>query len=236
MGNRLLRMAPPINHEDLMRMRYPALLLCLLAAGPLAAQEHQHEQGPTPKIENGGVFPAGWSVRTDEGGKPTEVSLVTMAPGWHVVTATSGIMYRAADVASGTYEVNAKIHLFPGKGGHEEAFGLFIGGKDLAGAGQRYSYFLIRGDGTFKIKRRSGAAATDVTKDWTAAPAVVKVKADGPVANLLSVVVGKDKVAFRVNGQEVYSGPAASFDTDGIFGLRINHNLSLHVESLEIKR
>lgn len=219
-----------------MRIRFPSLLLCTLIAGPVAAQEHQHDHGPSPRIENGGVFPAGWSVRMDEGGKPTEVSLVSMPPGWHVVTAGSGIMYRAADAASGAYEVSARIHLFPGKGGHEEAFGLFTGGKDLAGAGQRYSYFLVRGDGTYKIKRRSGAAATDVTKDWIPSPAIVKAKADGPVANLLSVLVGKDKVSFRVNGQEVYSAPAASLDTDGIAGLRINHNLSVHVETLEIKK
>jgi hypothetical protein len=217
-----------------MRFRLALLLLSPLLPVTLAAQGHDH--GAAPKIENGGVFPAGWSVRPDEGGKPTEVSLAVMAPGWHLVTATSGIMYRTQDQASGAYEVNAKIHLFPGGGGHEEAFGLFIGGKDLNGPGQRYSYFLIRGDGTYKIKRRSGASATDVTKDWSATPAVVKAKADGPVVNMLSVVVGKDKVSFRVNGQEVYSAPAASLDTDGIAGLRVNHNLSVHVETLEVRR
>lgn len=218
-----------------MRLRIALLLLSPLLPRALSAQEH-HDHGQAPKIENGGVFPTGWSVRPDEGGKLTEVSLATMAPGWHVVTATSGIMYRAQDQATGVYEVSSKIHLFPGSGGHEEAFGLFIGGKDLAGAAQRYSYFLIRGDGTFKIKRRSGASATDVTKDWTPSGAITKVKADGPVANLLSVAVGKDKVSFRVNGQEVYSGPAAGLDTDGVVGLRVNHNLSVHVESLEIRK
>jgi hypothetical protein len=234
MGNRLPTPASTINHEDLMRLRIALLLLPAMLTAPLAAQEH-HDHGQAPKIENGGVFPAGWSVRPDEGGKPTEVSLVNMAPGWHLVTATSGIMYRPQDQATGAYEVSSKIHLFAGGGGHTEAFGLFIGGKDLTGAGERYSYFLIRGDGTYKIKRRSGAAATDVTKDWTPAAAINKVKAEGSVANLLSVVVGKDKVSFRVNGQEVYSGPAAALDTDGIVGLRVNHNLSVHVESLELK-
>jgi len=214
--------------------RITALLLTLATPALLAAQEHQH--GPALKIENGGAFPAGWSVRPDEGGKPTEVSLAEMAPGWHLVTATSGIMYRAQDLARGAYEVTAKIHLFPGGGGREEAFGLFIGGSDLAGAAQRYTYFLIRGDGKFKIKRRAGASATDITKDWMPSQAILQVKASGPVANLLSVLVGKDKVSFRVNGQEIYSAPAASIDTDGIVGFRANHNLSLHLESLEIKR
>jgi len=214
--------------------RITALLLTLATPALLTAQEHEH--GPALKIENGGVFPAGWSVRPDEGGKPTEVSLAAMAPGWHLVTATSGIMYRAQDLARGAYKVTAKIHLFPGGGGREEAFGLFIGGSDLAGAAQRYTYFLIRGDGKFKIKRRAGASATDITKGWMPSQAILQVKASGPVANLLSVLVGKEKVSFRVNGQEIYSAPAASIDTDGIAGFRANHNLSLHLESLEINR
>jgi hypothetical protein len=211
-----------------------ALLLALASPALLSAQEHEH--GPALKVENGGVFPAGWSVRPDEGGKPADVSLVAMAPGWHLVTAESGIMYRAQDAARGAYEVSAKIHLFPGGGGHEEAFGLFIGGSDLAGPAQRYTYFLIRGDGKFKIKRRAGASATDVTKGWMASPAILQMSAKGPVANVLALQVGKDKVSFRVNGQEIYSAPAASIDHDGIVGFRVNHNLSLHLESLEIKR
>lgn len=214
--------------------RIAALLLTLSTPALLAAQEHEH--GAAPKIENGGVFPAGWSVRPDEGGKPTEISLATMPPGWHLTTATSGVMYRAQDVARGAYEVSAKIHLFPGSGGHEEAFGLFMGGSDLNGPAQRYTYFLIRGDGKFKIKRRAGGSATDVTKDWMTSPAILQLKSDAPVANLLSLLVRKDRVSFRVNGQEVYSAPAANIDTDGIVGLRVNHNLSLHIESLEITR
>jgi hypothetical protein len=220
-----------------MRVRHLALFLLPFFVRPLAGQEpRDHDHGSTPKIENGGVFPAGWTVRPDEGGKATEVSLVAMPPGWHVTTATSGIMYRSQDQASGSYELTAKIHLFPGYGGHEEAFGVFTGGKDLSGSGERYTYFLIRGDGTFKIKRRKGSAVTDVTRDWTTHPAIARAKPDGPVANLLTVTAGKDKVVFRVNGEEVYSAPARDLDTDGIVGLRVNHNLSVHVESLEVRR
>jgi hypothetical protein len=214
-----------------MFVRFTAALMLVPAL--LAGQEHDH--GQAPKIEKGGIFPPGWSVRPDEGGKPSEVSLVTMAPGWHVTTAASGIMYRSQDRASGRYEVSVKFHLFPSPGGHREAFGVFIGGDDLTGPGQRYTYFLIRGDGKYKIKRRSAASATDVTRDWAPAPAIAREKAGGSVANVVSVVVGKDGVSFRVNGQQVYLAPAKEIDTDGIVGLRVNHNLSLHIENLEIK-
>ena len=93
-------------------------------------------------------LPAGWSARPDDGGKLSEVKMETMAPGWHVTMATSAILYREADKATGNYEFAAKLHLFPEKTSHREAYGIFVGGQDLKGAGQRYTYFVIRGDGT----------------------------------------------------------------------------------------
>ncbi len=207
--------------------------LLLLVPALLAAQDHDH--GAAPKIENPGV-PAGWSLRTDEPNQDAKVSLATMPPGWHLTTATSGIMWRAADSARGAYEVSAKVHLFPGGGGHEEAFGLFIGGSGLSGAGQRYTYFLIRGDGTFKVKAMNGTRAREITPGWTPNAAIVQAKADGPVANVITVAVSRDKVSFRVNGTEVWSGRASGLDVAGLAGLRVNHNLSLHVETLDLKR
>ena len=64
----------------------------------------------------------------------------------------------------------------------------------------------------------------------------MQAKADGPVANVVTVAVTKDKVSFKVNGTEVWSGPVAGLDLAGIAGLRVNHNLSLHVETLDVKR
>jgi hypothetical protein len=213
----------------------PAVLM--LALPTLAAAQQDHAgHGAAPKIEGGGVFPSGWSARMDEGGTPAQVKLETMSPGWHVTTAAAAILYRDRDSVTGSYEVSSKLHLFPEEPGHLEAFGIFLGGRDLQGPDQRYTYFLIRGDGSFKLKRRAGGAAADLTRDWTPSPAIVKGKADGPVANVLSVVVGRDKASFRVNGHEVYSTPRAAIDADGIAGLRINHNLSVHVATLEVKK
>jgi hypothetical protein len=214
------------------RLRLSWLPLCRVAVAPLSAQEHAHDPGM--KIEGGGVLPAGWSARPDEGGKLTDVKFEGMAPGWHATMGGAAIIYRAADKASAPYTVTSKIHLFPGSGDHAEAFGLFIGGQALDGAAEQYTYFLIRGDGTWKIKQRNGAKADDVTKGWQPSPAIVQGKADGPVVNILSVAVEPAKVHFMVNGTEVWSGTVAN--SAGIAGLRLNHNLSLHVETLELKR
>ncbi len=228
----------PNSRESLPAALGAAALLVTLAT-PLEAQQPapaagQHQHDPGMPIEGGGVFPAGWTVRTDEAGQTSQIKFVTMSPGWHVTVGTAAIYYRATDQAKAPFTLTTKIHLFPGTGSHQEAFGLFIGGEDLAGAKEEYTYFLIRGDGTFKVKQRDGDKVSDVTPGWTANAAIVQGKADGPVANVLVVAATADKVSFQVNGKEVWSGKMK--DTNGQVGLRINHNLNLHVESLALTK
>jgi hypothetical protein len=43
-------------------------------------------------------------------------------------------------------------------------------------------------------------------------------------------------LVFRVNGKEVYSADPRLIDTKGIAGLRVNHNLDLHVQSFDVKK
>jgi len=185
------------------------------------------------KVQSAGALPEGWMARPDEG--PANFKMETMPPGWHLTMGGAAIIYRGQDRARPPFSVSAKLHLFPGRGDHQEAFGLFIGGQALDGAGQKYTYFLIRGDGKFKIKRRNGARAEDVTP-WAGSAAIVQAGKDGPVVNVLGIEATADRVRFLVNGTEVWSGSAKEVDANGIVGLRMNHNLSVHVESLELRK
>ncbi len=205
-----------------------ALAALALATGPLAAQQHDdHDRNVA-----GGALPAGWSARTDNGGPLTNLKYEVMAPGWHLTTGPAVILYRETDRATGPVHAVAKVHLFPGAG-HHEGYGLFLGGQNLSGPTVSYTYFLVRGDGKFLIKRRTGAETSTVV-NWTDSEAIVKGKTDGPVENELSFEVGADSVTFMVNGKPVHTVPAAQVDTRGVVGLRANHNLSLHLESLGV--
>jgi hypothetical protein len=44
------------------------------------------------------------------------------------------------------------------------------------------------------------------------------------------------KVRFLVNGQEVHAVDAKDMAVDGAVGLRVNHNLDLHVEGFDVHR
>ncbi|HEX9692217.1 MAG TPA: hypothetical protein VGA22_08970 [Gemmatimonadales bacterium] len=179
--------------------------------------------------------PAGWEFRFDQPGTPdSAVSFVTMEPGWHLTTGPRLILYDPSMRAEGTYQVQGTIHLFPGP--PQEAFGVFIGGANLQGTDQTYTYFVIRGDGHFLIKQRRGTS-TPTIHPWTKHGAIVLVATGTQsVRNVLAVDVGADSIAFYINGALAARIPKDGVQTSGIVGLRVNHRLNLHIEELTVTR
>lgn len=193
---------------------FPLLAITLLAA-PLAGQ------GP-------------WVVRPDGAAPRSGVKVEAAGAGWLVTSGPAAILYRPADRAAGNFRLTARLLLQPGSGAHQESFGIFLGGKDLAGSGQSYAYFLIRGDGTWKLKRRTGSETADLTPGWQASPAIAKARPKDAAANLLQVEGGKDRIRFLINGTEVWTGTRASLAVEGVAGIRLNHNLSVQIASFEV--
>jgi hypothetical protein len=127
------------------------------------------------------------------------------------------------------------IHLFKPESSHPEAYGIFVGGKDLEGAGQSYVYFLLRTDGKYLVKQRTGATTKEVVPP-TASPAVKPYEAGkSSVPNTLAVAAGAQTVDFLINGTKVASRPRAELPVDGIVGLRANHQINIHVQTLVVK-
>jgi hypothetical protein len=208
---------------------FPVLLA---AATPLAAQHTGHG---APAGERGEAqLPAGWELRLDRDDQnPAEVQFMDMAPGWHVTTGPSTILYRPTNTARGSYRVEAEIHLFdPGE--RREGYGIFVGGRDLQGEAQAYTYLLIRRDGRFIVKTRRGAdAPTEIA--WTEHAAVRPWTGDGAtVQNTLAIDVGAEQVRFLVNDQEVAALPRGTLPLDGVYGLRVNHAVNAHVTRLDV--
>ncbi len=207
-----------------------------VAAMPLLAQHPaEHKADPDKKMTAGpGSLPSGWKGRLDSGDKSLAgVKAAQMGGGVHFMTGPAGIYYKPGDKMTGAYEAHATFtQMVPAD--HPEAYGLFIGGSDLEGAGQKYTYFIVRQDGKYMIKRRAGADTPTIV-DWTDSAAIKKADSSGKMSNTLAVEVAKDKVRFLVNGTEATSVDAAKVDTAGIAGLRVNHNLNLHIEGFSAK-
>ena len=202
---------------------------------PAPATETESVATPTPAQApaEGGVTADGWDVRLDRGEDPTSVlSFMMMGTGVHATTGATGaaIFWQPESMAKDTYTISASLTQTE-PSNHPNAYGLFYGGADLTGPNQRYSYFVIRENGQFLIKKRMGSATPTVV-DWTAHDAINELDAEGRATNTLAVEVGSDQVRFLVNDTEVATQPRSAVDTDGITGLRVNHFLNVHIDNL----
>jgi hypothetical protein len=218
-------------------MRTLASLTALLVlAAPLAGQAHTKppkNTDPDNTVSDATPLPTGWTARTDEKGKEAGVKLVTMAPGYHVTLGPATILYRAADRAEGRFRAVASFTQTKAPH-HPEGYGIFVGGKSLDGAGQAYTYFLVRGDGKYIVKRREGDSVSSLVTDWTADPAIQEADAAGKATNRLEVAVNKDGTSFWVNGKQVYKADSKAIDGKGVVGLRVNHNLDVHIADFAV--
>lgn len=182
-------------------------------------------------------LPADWSVRLDQADADPAGFRVTASEGsFQFQTGPAGIAYVAANNLTGDYTVSATFTEVGAPAGHREAMGLFVGGQDLTTPSQRYTYFLVRGDGSYLIKRRNGEGTLNVSDGWMEEASVRKAEGTGDVTNALSVVRVGAMVHFAVNGTQVATLPASEVDADGIAGVRINHNLNVRVDDWLVVR
>lgn len=180
--------------------------------------------------QEAGGFPSGWRVRTDRGEtSPEAVDLVATEGGVRVRPGPRAVYWDPETTATGTYRARATFHRLNDPG--PEAYGLFVGGRDLQAEGQDYLYFLVRGDGSYLVKHRAGAE-THTLVEWTEHSAVRGGSASGgAVTNTLAVESGPDTVRFLVNGTEVERlERAPMLNSDGQVGVRVNHRLDVRIE------
>jgi hypothetical protein len=216
----------------------PTVLAALVPA-LLAAPGAVRAQAPAQPAANATaakpvVLPGGWSMRLDrEGASTAALSFVQTGTGFHAVTGPSAIFYDASRTATGAYTAEATFTQNKAPA-HAEAYGLIFGGSGLGGPQQDYMYFVVRGDGQFLVKHRAGPEV-HLLKDWTAHTAIRPADAAGKATNALRVRVAADSVRFDVNGAQVFALPRVSYmKTDGIVGVRVNHQLDVSIDGLKV--
>jgi hypothetical protein len=214
-------------------MRTLVLGIALLAAAaPLSAQGHQHDPD-RPAAGGGHALPDGWHARPDRAGaNMAGLRFAPMAPGWHVTTGPAVILWRPQDTATGEFTASATIHQTKAPA-HPEAYGIFVAGSGLDTAPD-YLYFLVRGDGKYMVRHRATNGDVHTVVDWTESPAVRKQDAAGAASNALVVEGGPWGVRFKVNGTQVGEFPGVK--SSGNVGLRVNHNLDVHVAEFAVTR
>jgi hypothetical protein len=210
-----------------MNHRLTVAAVALLTALPLAAQD----------------APKGWKQRVDRSTSAQDpdaagtIKFVTMDKGFHATNPQAAVYWNPANTGSGAYTVKGTFTLMQ-PSGHTNYYGLVFAGADLDGPSQNYLYFLVAQDGTWLVKHRAGDATTHTIAPKTASDAVKKPDASGKSTNVLEARVGADKIDFVVNGTVVHSAPRAGMmeKTDGISGIRVNHQLEVHIDGFGVSK
>jgi hypothetical protein len=186
--------------------------------------------------------PKGWKLRSDHSADasdpdaPGSNKFMVSGSGFHAVNPMAAIYWNPANTATGNYSLKGTFKLIKSSG-YDEYYGLIFGGNGLEGAQQSYLYFMVTDDGTYLIKRREGSSTQGVSPK-TASPAVKKPDASGTATNDLEVRVKADKVDFVINGTVVTSLPktGAAAKTDGVYGIRINHQLDVQIDNFAMTK
>jgi hypothetical protein len=205
-----------------MRLQY-AFALTLLSVSPVLAQE----KAAAPSL------PEGWTLRLDRANAPAQPKFVAMGDGFHFTSGPAAIYYNPAETMKGDFRLTATFTQTKAPT-HPEAYGLFVGGRNLDKDNLDYGYLIVRGDGKYAVKHRAGTEVHTV-QDWTEHPKLNKQDEAGKATNTLSIEAAGDKVRMLINGEEVKSWERSYWNAAGQVGLRINHNLDVHVSNYKVE-
>lgn len=200
-----------------------ALALSLLTAAPVFAQE---KAAPA-------AMPDGWQLRLDRANVTAQPKFVAMGDGFHATTGPAAIFWKPEHNMTDDFRITATFTQTKAPT-HPEAYGIFVGGKNLDAENQDYGYLVIRGDGKYMIKHRAGTEVHTI-QDWTDHPKLNKQDEAGKATNTVSVELKGDYVRMFVNGEEVKSFERSYWNALGQAGLRINHNLDVHVSDFKVE-
>ncbi len=175
------------------------------AAGGSAATASGGESDPTRNVDGAAGLPAGYQGAPDRAGTALSGARYTAGGDgtWEVQTGPAHVTWAPRDSASGRFAVRARFEQLEAPQ-HAEAFGLFVGGRDLDAAGRRYTYFVVRGTGEYLVRVREGEQTRDV-QGWTAAPAVPKQDAQGRATYDLVIRTDGDSTYFLVGNSPVHA-------------------------------
>jgi hypothetical protein len=203
-------------------------LATLLLTVPLTAQEPMDADRA---IEGGGELAEGWMGRTDGGQNFDNVRFTDVGGVLDISVGPAIVLYKPENMGHGSYTVAGTFEQLSSKG-HAHGIGLIVGGADLQGPNQVYTYFLVRGDGNYIIKTRKGAETFELAP-WTPHGSIHQSDDSGQAENNMSIEVGPQDAIFKLNGQEVHRHPKAEIYTEGVWGVRLNHNLDMRVKNLK---
>ena len=219
-----------------------ATLFLLLAAAPAFAGAQDADR----KVDGGGITAPGWKGKVDaraaKAGKTINDSKFGMSGGkLQLQIGPAATYWNESLKASGNYEIKASFTENKHEPKHPHSYGLFIGGSALDTDDQAYAYCIVYADGKYAAKFFHGA--TVVTLANPTENAAIKKAVDGVATNEVGWRVRGGKASCVINGTEVQSFDAAQLvgadklkSLDGLYGIRVTHNVDITVTPIALSK
>lgn len=223
-----------------MRLMQVSMVVVSFAVCAMSAQEADR------KVAGGGITAKGWMGKIDAGKQNTGKSIndskvMEMGGGLHMQVGPAAVYWNPSNTAQGNYTVKATFTETKVASDHPHPYGLFIAGSKLDSDSPNLLYCVAYGSGEVLVRGFSEGKVLQVTKRAPNA-AVHKAGADGGVTQEIAWAVTGDKAECLVNGTVVASVPRADIvgpgkleSTDGVYGIRVSHNVDLMVTGLSKK-
>jgi hypothetical protein len=217
-------------------------ILVLVAAASLAAGAAR-AQDADRSVKDGGIKVAGWKGRVDrrpasQGKTIADSKFVAEGDAFRLSIGPAASYWSEANTASGDYTVKATFKEHKMAASHPHSYGIFIGGADLESDNESLMYCIAYGNGTYSVKTFRGAKVSTLVEK-APSDALKKADANGESSNEIGWSVKGRKASCVINGIEVKTfekaeviGADKLVSTDGIYGIRVSHNLELTVSGL----
>ena len=206
------------------------------------------QQDADRSVAGGGITAPGWKGEVDaqsaaQGKSVKDSKFEQKGDAFHLAVGPAAIYWNPANMAAGDYTVKATFTEPKMVSGHPHPMGLFIGGSKLGTPDQSLMYCTAYRDGTFIVRRFNGTTPTNIARKT---PNDAIKKASGPdesVTQEVAWVVKGGNAECQINGTTVASYPKAEIvgpgkleSTDGIYGIRVSHNMDLTVSNLKMTK
>jgi hypothetical protein len=227
-------------------MRVMKASMAALAIAAIGSIGLSAGQDADRKVAGGGITAKGWQGMVDPGAAKkgstiNDSKFMEMGGGYHIQAGSPGTFWNPANTATGDYTVSATFKEGKSSSDHPHSYGLFIGGKNMNSPTQSFVYCVAYGNGTALVRGFNGETVFNPSRRQPNA-AVNKAGADGSVTQEIAWTVKGDQVSCSVNGTAVATlskadlvGAGKLESTDGIYGIRVAHNVDVTVTNLAKK-
>ncbi|HEV3214587.1 MAG TPA: hypothetical protein VGZ27_02645 [Vicinamibacterales bacterium] len=224
------------------------IAIVVLVASLVGARNavRRHRPDPDRVVPDGGVTAPGWKGVIDpqsiaQGRTINDSRFDQQRDGFHLTVGPAAYYWNPANTASRDFVVKATFTEPRMINNHPHPMGLFIGGSNLGTSEERLMYCTAYRDGSFIVRLFNGNHVTEVVAK-TPNPAVHQAGDSEPVNQQIGWIVKGGRAECEINGTIVAGldrtrivGTGLLDSTDGIWGIRVSHNMDVVVTNLAMQ-